>query len=927
MTTSRIALRIPPYTLVARALLALLASGSPATAQLPLGFEPNRGQGQSSAGFLARGAGYALFLTSTDAVLHLGCAPRPSPGSVVRIKLAGANPYAPAEASGDLPGKSHYFLGNDPRRWRTNIPTFKQVRYKGVYPGVDLIYHGHQGLLEYDFVVLPGGDPGVVQLAFEGVEALQLTPRGDLIMRTHAGEIHQRKPQVYQEVNGVRRVVAGRFLLPGKRRVGFWVGPYDKVHPLVIDPVLSYATYLGGTTIEYGYAVALDSSGNAYLAGATCSSDFPVTDKAPQKSHGGGRPFGCGDAFVAKLNAQGTALVYSTYLGGGGSDSASGIAVDGTGNAYVVGLTDSPDFPTTSVAFQRSGNAFVAKLNHDGTVLMYSTRLDVGSGFFDAARSIAVDSAGSAYVTGVTHSSGFPITPGSFQKSYNGGDMDAFVAKLNAAGSELVYSTFLGGSDTDAGTDIAVDSSGNAYVLGFTFSANFPTTPGSFQTSRTGKSDEFLVKLNPAGAALVYSTYLRGRGADDVESAGAIAVDRSGNAYVAGYTSKTTIVVTRQEGFFLSDPGEGFVAKLNAAGSGLAYFIRLPGVGNDIAVDNGGNAYVVGTTGSADFPVTLGAVQSLHGGGFDAFLIKLNAAGTSPLYTTYLGGKGLDRGQAVAVDSSGSAYVIGDTDSTNFPTTQNAVQMRLRGNRRNIFVCRISNLNDPLSSPRISANGVANGASFSAEAVAPSSIISVFGTDLAPTTLKATGTPLPTILAGTSVSINGRSAPLFFVSPSQINAQLPFETAPGAAMAVVSVGGLASSPATFSVRAAAPGIFQYGANRCVVQNQDGSLNGPDSPAAARSVMVAYLTGQGQVDNVVATGAPARSDPLSRAVAPASATIGAQTADLLFLGLTPGFAGLAQANIRVPVVPAGDHQLQLTVGGVPSNRCLITVSAE
>jgi len=456
------------------------------------------------------------------------------------MQLAGASPASRVEGDSQLPGVANYFLGNDPAKWRTNVPTYAKVRYRHVYDGVDLVYYGNQSQLEYDFIVAPGADPRPIRLQFEGARTLALNATGDLEVIGQKGQIAFHKPVVYQEMHGLRQPVAGRFTLLGDNTVSFRVGRYDHAQPLVIDPVLSYSTYLGGTNGgdfgDYGSAVAVDSIGSAYITGHASSTNFPVTKGAFQLVNNEGQ-YGA-NAFVTKLNSSGTALVYSTYLGGSSDDDNAyglGIAVDSAGNACVAGYTNQNDFPVTKGAFQTvSGggpNAFITKLNSTGTGLIYSTYLggDAAETSGDYANAIALDSSGNAYLTGSAGSSNFPVTKGAFQTvNKNPGLGNAFVAKLNAAGSALVYATYLGGSRVgntgDYGGGIAVDKSGDAYVAGGTYATNFPTTFGSYQTVNLGQSNAFVSKLNAAGSALVYSTYLGGNFAD---SAAAIAVDSS----------------------------------------------------------------------------------------------------------------------------------------------------------------------------------------------------------------------------------------------------------------------------------------------------------------------------------------------------------------------------------------------------------------
>src|SRR5437660_12099220 len=391
--------------------------------KLPLSFEANDGQADPQVKFLSRGSGYTLFLTPTEAVLTLTKAdahakrrisgeatlvePEKRAGTVLRMRLVGANPAPEVAGVGELPGKSNYYLGNDPTKWRTNVSTYAKVEYREVYPGVNLVYYGNQRQLEHDFVVSPGADPKAITLALEGMDGVAIDGLGDLVLRADGGEVRLRKPFVYQDHDGQRAVIPTRYVLKAERQVAFEVAPYDATKPLIIDPVLVYSTLLGGSNDDRGFGIAVDAAGDGYVTGGTGSSDFPTTAGAFQTTLGGGS-----DAFVTKLDPTGTALVYSTYLGGSSGDFANGIAVDATGSAYVTGSTLSADFPTT---------------------------------------------------------------PGAAQTTFGGGLVDAFVTKLNPTASALCYSTYLGGNSFDHGIGIAVDAAGNAYVTGDTASTNFPT--------------------------------------------------------------------------------------------------------------------------------------------------------------------------------------------------------------------------------------------------------------------------------------------------------------------------------------------------------------------------------------------------------------------------------------------------------------------
>ncbi|MGA8089261.1 MAG: SBBP repeat-containing protein, partial [Terracidiphilus sp.] len=496
----------------------------------------------------------------------------------------------------------------------------------------------------------------------------------------------------------------GRFVLAGHNRVVFALEEYERKRALVIDPVLSYSTYFGGSGYDSGQAIAVDGAGNAYVTGDTTSAEFPTANPL-QPSFG----TGSSDVFVTKLNAMGSGLVYSTYLGGSASNWGTGIAVDSSGNAYVIGNTTSTDFPTAKpyqATNRASANArysaFVAKLNAAGTGLLYSTYL--GGSVENWGYGIAVDSSGNAYVTGSTLSADFP-TAAALQAANRATlkteTVTAYVAKLNSAGSALDYSTYLGGSDGDSGQGIAVDSRGNAYVTGYTSSTDFPTVK-PVQASNRGDFDAFVAKLNPDGSALVYSTYLGGSG---VDYGYGIAVDSVGNAYVTGRSYSTDFPMANPLQVSYKGELDAFVAKLNPAGSAFIYSTYLGGSrydeGNSIAVDPSGNAYVTGVTYSTDFP-TAWPLQSRCGGCSsyaDAFVAKLNAIGSALVYSTYLGGSGVDYGYGIAVDSHGNAYVTGETSSTDFPVAH-PLEPSAHGNF-DVFVTKISSVGpNPVSTVR-----------------------------------------------------------------------------------------------------------------------------------------------------------------------------------------------------------------------------------
>ncbi len=696
--------------------------GGPDTSKLPLSFEPNVGQAAPPVKFLARGPRYTLFLTDGGATLvlrdgavgrrklgdesdwpvtspqwHAAADPKPR-ANVVRLKFAGANPSPEATAYQRLSGTSNYFAGNITKNWRTNVPTYARVIYKDVYQGVDLVYYGNQrGELEYDFVVKPGSDPGVIALALAvgsgsasgkgGAPRAQIAANGDLVIHSGGHRVCFRRPVVCQG----SRLIDGRYVLrpsregrPPAYEVGFVIAAYDRTQPLVIDPVVDFATYLGGTDLDYAYGIAVDDSGNTYVTGYTSSVDFPVASSSqPSPGNSGcadGESDTCFDAFVTKLSADGTSILYSTFFGGSGQDYGTKIAVDASGHAYVTGYTNSTDFPVQGAV--QSGNAggydaFAAELSADGASVVYSTYW--GGSADDFGYGIAVDSSGNAYMAGATASSDFPVTSGAFQTSY-GSSEDGFIVKFKPGGTSAGFSTFLGGSSDDYAYGVAVDSSGEAYITGATNSSDFPVI-GAFQPSYAGGTcgtspstflcfDAYVAKLNSAGSDLAYSTFLGGTGSD---YGYAIVLDSSLNAYITGYTTSQNLPVTA--GAFQETAGgsyDAYVAKLDAVGSALVYLTYLGGSGTevayDIGVDSAGRAFVTGYNYGGDFPAA-SPLQSQNAGLYDAIISVLDASGSSLVFSTCLGGSYYETGRGIAVDASGNGYVTGGTFSEDFPVT------------------------------------------------------------------------------------------------------------------------------------------------------------------------------------------------------------------------------------------------------------------
>lgn len=639
--------------------------------------------------------------------------PAVSHAVLLRMKFEGANDATP-EGREELPYRSNYFIGNDPTKWHTGVRGYGAVLYEDLFDGIDLVYRGANTGLKYEFFVHPGADPAQIQMRYEGAQRLDFDSNGDLILQTPLGPLRDMAPSAHQGWHAIPCSYVER----ASAVVGVRCSPWDRSRPLIIDPLL-YSTFIGAGDWDAWSAIAVDSSGSAYLTGPTRSPDFPTTPGTFDTSYSGND-----DVFVAKLDASGANLLYSTFLGGGDSDLGSSIAVDSSGNAYVAGTTNSTDFPTTVAAFDRTLNgkhdAFVTKLSPSGSTLVYSTY--VGGGDEEGSPRIALDAAGGAHVTGSTRSVDFPTTTMAFQANFGGGVcgggpfpseacMDSFVTEVNEKGSALVYSTYLGGSGHDFGNGIGIDSEGKVFVAGGTTSPDFPTTPGAFDTTcgadgscDTGSPfvggmwDAYVTKLSATGSALLYSTYVGGTrhnvstpfgvAITGSDLALGIAIDPAGDAYVTGMTDSIDFPVTATA--FQKAPGggtDGFVTKLNPTGKALLFSTYLggsdsdqPGLGEGIALDSIGDAYIAGITLSSDFPTTSGAFDtSFNGGGADAFVTKVDASGGALLNSTFLGGIKWEAATSIALDSPGDAFVTGLTDSADFPTTPGAFSTSFSG--------------------------------------------------------------------------------------------------------------------------------------------------------------------------------------------------------------------------------------------------------
>jgi uncharacterized protein (TIGR03437 family) len=937
-------------------------------------FERNVGQVDSRYEFVAQGASHSIRLSPTQAVFNF-------PGTTekaarqIRATIEGAQMRVRGQAQEPLGGRVNYLRGNDPKKWLTDIPTFGRVTFPGIYPGIDLAYHGSAGQVESDFIVNPGADPSRIRINFDGSDQVRLESDGSLTIAAGEHRLRWRKPSLYQATaTGRKKPVEGRFRQDDDKTIGFEVGLYDLRQPLIIDPVITYATYFGTPATEGAARVAADASGNAYIVGASDSGSFPISPGALNGSSdsidGGLR----GDVIVAKLNAAGNQMVFTTHLGGGNSNTGVGIALDSSGNIYLTGLTASSDFPhttdLTTKAILTNENCFVTKLNPSASQIIYSTL--IGGSSHDGCNAIGLDSAGNAYVVGGTMSTDFPTVnavqttlKGSSANMYN---INAFAAKLSADGTKLLYSTYLGGNAYNLATAVAVDGSGNAYLTGYTTSTNFPVTSGVYQSTYAGSGgqydnsysvgDAFVVKMSPTGT-LVYSTYLGGT-KDDMGIG--IAIDGQGNAYVGGatlssnfptmqpfqaayggYGGETSPVTLASGDIFYG--GDGFIAELNPTGTALVFSSYLGGSLDDrvtgIVVDSTGNIWVTGQTLSQapSFPITPNATQATNagdnGGGQaafqlgDAFLTEISASHTIA-FSTFLGGSSADWGGGLALDGQGGVIVAGGTASSNFPATQGALQTKYGGIDPTLPLpvgdAFIARWGGAVAVPTPAIAGFSSAASYASGSVAPGEALLIAGTLIGPTTLAtAQLTPtgaVSTMVANTQFLFNGIAAPIVYVSSGYSTVIVPYELAGKTSAQLVAVYNGVSSPAvTVPVTAALPAIFTAdasGRGPAAVINPDSTINTANNPAARGSTVAFYVTGEGQtnpggVDGSVTGTVIPPALPVSVSIGGVSVT------SFQFLGEAPGeVAGVLQINVTIPTTAsAGVVPLTVTVGSATS----------
>jgi hypothetical protein len=683
----------------ARAKAAILSS-------LPIAFEPNDGQADPSARYLAHSGHYTLLFGPSAITLLLdtatgssGARDSKAPHTArVGMEFLGASDNARIERGEALAGRVSYMLGNDPSGWRTGLPTYASLTYRDLYPGIDLKYDGPSGRLKGTFVVSPGVDPSTISWRYTGAGTPTLDDGNLVIPIAGAGSklassepqasIEELAPVAWQEATGGKVFVPTQYTISGDGSIGFDVGTYDASKPLVIDPTLAYSTYLGGAGGDDGIGVAVDSAGNTYITGPTGSTNFPLMN--PLQPYYGGNT----DLFVTKINPSGTGLVWSTYLGGTALEISWGLAVDAEGSTYLAGWTTSDDFPTAN-AFQpqRAGgeDVIVAKINPAGTGLVYSTYL--GGTANDEAWNIA-QSGGFAYVTGKTSSLDFPVA-NAFQ-SANAGGRDIFVTKFSASGLSLVYSTYLGGSGDEDSLGVDIDANGNAYISGGSYSTDYPLL-NAYQPANRGDEDIVVTALNPAGNALLYSTYL---GGGEGELPWAVSVSPVGDAYVTGVTASADFPVRRALQPVKGAELDGFVTRLSPSGSWVVYSTFLGGNGGydapyGIALDDAGNTTVVSLVDSTDFPLA-NPIQATYAGDGDASVTTIGPLGTL-LFSTYLGGSAEDFAWRVDVDAQGDIYTTGLTRSTDFPTA-NPIQPNNAGSP-DAFALKITGVLGPTPTP------------------------------------------------------------------------------------------------------------------------------------------------------------------------------------------------------------------------------------
>jgi hypothetical protein len=637
--------------------------------RVPIRFEPNLGQSEPDVRFLARAAGYSVAFLGDGSALYFFEAGGGEQEYTLRVEFLGRNDEIALAADDLLPSVTNSYTGQDPSAWVAGIPNYGRLRARALYPGIDLIWRARHGDLEQVYQVAPGADPDQIRVHFPDTAWVKLDGRGGIRLGVSNGHLRIHPPYAYQVSGGHREKVEISYCLEGNV-VCFRTGQYDRSRRLVIDPVLNVATYVGGAGYDRAYAVAVDASGSMYVAGETASVKFGTVTTV-------GQPVRTNrEMFVSKLSANGTSLTYTTILGSSGNDSARAVALGPSGTVYAAGVSSGTNFPATASAYQKtsggSDDAVVAKLDSAGKLSWATYIGDVSA---DVATGLAADAAGDLYVAGSTASLQFPTTAAAPQRQHGGGFNDAFLLKLSASGSTLAYSTLLGGSGNDVARGVAITAGGQACVAGVSQSANL-AVKSAYQSTYKGNGDAMVACMNAAGDSWTYVTYLGGTGVDE---ANAIALDASGNAWVAGMTFSESFPTTygayqttRRSGY------EAFLAKLAAAGSTLSFSSYLGGKGSDtatsVAIDTSGATWVAGFTNSSDFPAAAAWQPALRGG-FDGFATQFSLDERTLLASSYLGGSLDDRILSLAASAT-KMVVAGVTSSVNFPVTASAAQTK-----------------------------------------------------------------------------------------------------------------------------------------------------------------------------------------------------------------------------------------------------------
>ncbi|MCB9385321.1 MAG: SBBP repeat-containing protein [Bryobacterales bacterium] len=904
--------------LAATSALSLLSAAPSQFAASPH-FEQNVGQTANGADFVARGAQYRVGLAADGPRVALPTNGRMAP---LGVELIGANADARPSGVERLSATAHYF-----RKGALVAPLFERVQYSNVYEGISAQYRLTEGRLEYDFLVAPGADPGLVRLRFHGADDVRIADDGGLAIAFGGHILHQPAPVLYQDGPEGRTIVEGGHLIAENGEVSFRVGDYDRERTLVIDPVLDYSTYLGAGDEDAGHGIAVDSDGNVYVAGSTNSSDFPVSSGVFLSTFGGDES----DAFVSKFSPEGE-LLFSMFYGSESSDAATDIAVGQDGSIYITGWTESENLPVSGFQTQYGGfrDCFVAQFSSDGSQLMHSSYL--GHGDEDACNAIAVNAQGEVFVAGYTRSMDFPSTAGVLQAT-QAGERDAFVTKISADGSQIVFSTFLGGVADDTAYDLALNSDGAIVVVGDTSSNGFPVSDDARQNVRRA-IDGFVAVLAPDAATLEYGSFIGGQN-DDL--ALGVAVSANDEIYVVGQTDSPDLEVSAspEHSALNGTETDMFVSIFDPSGANLVYGSYYGGsardFANDVAVDAAGRIYIVGGTASDDFPVSENALLGEARGNADAVLLELERNGSKVLMASYFGGENDDEATAITVNAMGNAYMTGWTRSNNVPITPNAYQSEFHDNNlpvidgpSEVFVSFLA----PEDGERPFT--VVSSASFGFTSLAGGSIVSGFGSGLATSQMVATEVPLPTELGGVMVVItdaNGvdTNAQLLMISPGQINFVLPDVSSSENLTATVMLDGAAVASGVIPVELVSPSLYtaDFSGTGVAAAYAVQLRNGEQTSALVfdANTMAATpidLTGADTVLELYGTGI--------RNAASVTATANGQDVEALYSGEAPGFIGLDQVNVRLPesMAGAGMVTIVVTADGIASNPVTVQV---